>query len=275
MFTLQLGHTARLHDLLLVSALIEDEIDTSFIFEGVEADLPTLDSWAAEEKLEVSRLSMAGLAGLRGDYGLLNCGAVIGGDLGPYIVGRPETSLETSAEDKIIIVGHSTSFLLPLFLYLGNHPNMIRPTRTSVLHDLDEGRADFGIIAGQDLPAAFEAGLEVVVDLGSWWSRETGLPLPLEVFGVRRALGQEAARAVDLGLRSSLIFAKTAKDFVSASIKRDRPDSGSTPDGLSGSYLNEFSTDMGTEGREAIETILRKAEAAGLVPECGLPLSAY
>ena len=257
MMPLQLGHTPRAHDLFLVSALIADEIDSPLIFQGVEAGLLPLDQWAEEERLEVSRLSLAGLAKARGDYGLLNCGAVVGDDLGPFIIGPKGEAPPDPDRAGDIIIGQSTTLLLPLFLYLGKYPSSIKPVHDTVAADLAQGRAGLGVITADQLPRSLESGLEVSVDLGQWWRAETGLPLPLEVFAVRRALGQEAARTVDEGLRRSLLHAQTDP-------KADLPP-----------LTNPFSADMGDQGREAVEALIKRAEALGLVPENRLPLAAY
>ena len=257
MFTLELGHTDRGHDLFLVSALIEDEIDTPLVFKGVQTDLLTLDQWAGEERLEVTRLSLAGLAKARGDYGLLNCGAVAGDDLGPYIVTRQGRAASDPDLTGGMIIGQSTSLLLPLFIYLGKYPLSIKPVKDSVAVDLAQGRAGLGVVSASELPSAQEAGLKVSLDLGQWWRTETGLPLVLEVFAVRRALGQETAKAVDEGLRRSLLQARTSS-------RAETPP-----------LINPFSADLADRGREAVEAMVARAEAAGMVPENRLPLMAY
>ena len=276
MFSLQLGHTGRIHDLLLVTALIRDEIETPLLFEGVQAELSVLDSWAAQERLEITRLSLAGLTQARGDYGLLNCGAVLGSELGPYIIRDPQAPESDPALSTVIVDEHSTNFILPFFLYLGKYPKMIKPARESVVDEVAGGRAGFGLIALEDLDRAGRGGLEMAVDLGRWWAGETGLPLPLEVFGARRALGQETAQAVDAGLRRSFLLAGTDPATVAALIQEDHPGSGRKGEPLDpGPYLNRFSGDLGDEGREAVETMVKKAEEAGLIEPSALPLWAY
>ncbi len=276
MFSLQLGHTDRIHDLILVSALIADEIDTPLIFEGVEGGLPALDDWAAEERLEASRLSLAGLAGSRADYGVLNCGAVVGSNLGPAVVGRKENLAKDLSEAEIIYSGLSTSFILPLLLYMGNYPQNIKATSGFVVQDLLEGRAEVGIIIAEEMEAAGRAGLETAVDLGAWWKGKTGLPLPLEVFAARRVLGQETAREIDAGMRRSFIYAGSDPAAGLALVRKHRPDwQGFGQGPPADPYLNEFSGDLGPEGREAVEALFEQAQKSGLIPESNLPLWAY
>lgn len=276
MFSLQLGHTDRVHDLLITAALIHDEIDTPLIFEGVSAELSRLDSWAAEERLEVTRLSLAGLTQARSDYGVLNCGAVLGTDMGPYIIRDPKAADTDPAQSIIIADGHSTNFILPFFIYLGDYPKMIKPARGSVVEEVSGGRAGLGLISLEDLDRAERAGLTVSLDLGRWWADQTGLPLPLEVFGVRRVLGQETAQAIDAGLRRSFLLAGTDPGKVIPLIQKNHPALGegdNLPD--PGPYLNRSSGDLGEEGREAVEMIIKKAEEAGLIEPSALPLWAY
>jgi 1,4-dihydroxy-6-naphthoate synthase len=276
MFSLQLGHTDRFHDLFTTSALVNDEIDTPLIFEGIRGDLPALDGWATEERLDISRLSLAGFAQVQGDYGILNCGAVIGRDLGPYLVGRPEAASEDPVKAEILVSGISTTFYLPLCVYLGSYPTSLKTTSNPVPRELVEGPSRLGIVEAGDLALARGAGLEVIADLGDWWAGQTGLPLPLEVFAVRRVLGSEAAREIDTSLRRSFILAQSDKDALSSMIEKSIPDWAGMPASLAQvPYLNELSSDLGPEGQEAVEALFTKAESAKLVPKSGLPLWAY
>ena len=40
-------------------------------------------------------------------------------------------------------------------------------------------------------------------------------------------------------------------------------------------YVNEFSRDLGHEGRNAVRVLLDRAERAGLLKPCSLPIMAY
>ena len=58
---------------------------------------------------------------------------------------------------------------------------------------LDSGRIDAALLIHEGRLLYQERGYARVAELGEWWQAETGLPLPLGVNVIRRALGPALA----------------------------------------------------------------------------------
>ncbi len=93
---------------------------------------------------------------------------------------------------------------------------------------------------------------------------------------MRRDLGPEIARGLDLAIRRSILLAREEPERVwgyvaehaqemSADVQRQHVDL----------YVNDFSVDLGETGVEAVESLFGRARRAGLLPDTALPLMAY
>ena len=73
-----------------------------------------------------------------------------------------------------------------------------------IMEEVEEGRADAGLLIHEGQLTYERRGLERVVDLGEWWLLETGLPLPLGINVARRDLGDEVLPELSDVLRDSI-----------------------------------------------------------------------
>jgi len=112
-----------------------------------------------------------------------------------------------------------------------------------------------------------------VQDLGAWWEAETGLPLPLGGILARRDLGAELIGQVDTAIRASLAHARTHPQAARSYIRAHAQElDDAVTDAHICLYVNDFSDDLGADGLRAVEALLGRAEARGLIPPCTLPL---
>ena len=78
----------------------------------------------------------------------------------------------------IAVPGKMTSAFLALQLFLGEFNFMVVPF-DKIFDAIESGRADAGLIIHEGQLTYARSGFEKIVDLGEWWKRKTGLPLPL------------------------------------------------------------------------------------------------
>jgi 1,4-dihydroxy-6-naphthoate synthase len=144
-----------------------------------------------------------------------------------------------------------------------------------IMPALRAGTVAAGVIIHESRFTYQAAGLHAVQDLGAWWETETGLPIPLGGILARRDLGEEMLRAVDTAIRASLEHALAHPQAAGAYIHAHAQelDAAVTAAHID-LYVNDFSLDLGEEGRLAVETLLARAAAHGLIPPCDLPLLA-
>ena len=81
---LTLGFSPCPNDTFIFDALVNKKIDTEgFEFETVLADVETLNQWALEGKLDITKLSFPAFFKSLEHYTLLNTGSAVGKGVGP------------------------------------------------------------------------------------------------------------------------------------------------------------------------------------------------
>jgi 1,4-dihydroxy-6-naphthoate synthase len=107
-------------------------------------------------------------------------------------------------------------------------------------------------------------------DLGERWETETGLPIPLGAIVARRTLDSSA---LDGTVRAWVEHAGAdpgaRAQYVAAHSQEMDPDVCRQHIEL---YVNEFTRDLGDAGFAAVEALLGRAAAEGLVPPLAGPL---
>ena len=223
-------------------------------FEQVVSDIQTLNEWATEGRLEVTAISAGAYPHVAGRYILLPHGASMGDGYGPIVVAREELELR---DVEIVIPGRLTTAYLVLRLALGDVSVRELPF-DQIVDEVTSGRADAGLLIHEGQLTYADAGLCKLLDLGTWWQGETGLPLPLGVTVARRdldRLGDISAvlgEAIEVGLENREEALEYAEGF-GRGIDRQ------TADRFVAMYVNERTTGYGDEGRRAIEELFRRA----------------
>jgi 1,4-dihydroxy-6-naphthoate synthase len=132
---------------------------------------------------------------------------------------------------------------------------------------LQRGEFAAGVIIHEGRFTYHNYGLHQVLDLGAWWEETQDLPIPLGGILFRRDLGADVARAIEDVIRSSLNFARQNSEEIWSYIKAQAQE---MDDEVIRQhidlYVNEYSLDLGEEGRLAIKTLLELAHKRDLLP---------
>jgi 1,4-dihydroxy-6-naphthoate synthase len=129
------------------------------------------------------------------------------------------------------------------------------------------GTHDAGLIIHEGQLTYCKSGLQHIVDLGKWWKKVTGLPLPLGGNAIRRNLGPELINRVSGALRGSIQYALDHRDEALAYAMQFARDLDSQlADKFVGMYVNERTLDCGPDGREAVRRLLNMGHNAGIIP---------
>ena len=162
--------------------------------------------------------------------------------------------------------GTLTSAYLALRLFAGAVNAAVVPFDQIPSH-LRAGKADAGLLIHEAQLTYADSGLHKVADLGEWWKRETGLPLPLGVNLVRKDLGEERCRQVARLLRAaiehSLVHREVALTYAlqfGRGLRRDLADR------FVGMYVNDLTREAGSAGRRAIAEFLERGHRMGILP---------
>jgi len=257
---IRVGHSADPDDAFMFWAIDAGRVDTRGLeFEPVVSDIETLNGWALEGRLEVTAISMGAYPSVARRYVLLPHGASMGFGYGPVVVTREPLSLEAVRGTEIVIPGKLTTAYLALRLALGDDLAVRELPFDEILDEVVSGRAGAGLLIHEGQLTYPGAGLHKALDLGEWWTEETGLPLPLGVNAARSDLG-ELLPDVSAVLSDAIRAGLDHRDDALAYAERfGRGIDRATADRFVEMYVNELTCDYGEVGRRAVDELLRRS----------------
>jgi 1,4-dihydroxy-6-naphthoate synthase len=268
-----LGFSPCPNDCFMFDALVHGRIDRGGLaFDVRLADIEALNQAALAGAVDVTKISYHAYAYCADRYQLLDAGSALGRKCGPLLISkRPLTGADVARGDlRIAIPGRYTTadFLLGLAF-----PAATRKTEmlfSDIEDALVRGEADAGLIIHENRFTYEAKGLRKIVDLGEYWERETGAPIPLGAIAVRRDLPDQVKAQVNDLVRHSVVYAFADRQ---ASLPYIRAHAQAMSDDVMYKhidlYVNAFSIDLGSEGRRAIETLFSRAAAAGIAAPVG------
>ncbi len=267
MRTLTLGHSPDPDDAFMFFALAKDKVDTEGLrFEHVLQDIQTLNERASRGELDVTALSLFAYASLADRYRLTSCGASVGDGYGPLLVGRRAFSRDELKSTTICVPGVKTTAFLALNLYLPGVKTRVRPF-DAILEAVKAGDEEVGLLIHEGQLTWASHGVTKIEDLGEWWKRETKLPLPLGVNGVRRDLGDELEKKIQRVLRRSIEWGLEHRaEAIPYAAGFGRGIDHAITGRFVSMYVNDFTLDLGDSGRRGAVELLSRAARAGLVP---------
>ena len=248
------------NDTYIFEALIHGRSPAPFDVSLFMADVEELNAAARQGRLAVTKLSMAAAAYILDRYVLLNAGAALGRGCGPLVVSRRELSADECRSARIAIPGRMTTANLLLSLtgrFDGPREEMVFD---QVMPAVERGRAELGVIIHEGRFTYADRGLRLVLDLGQWWEETTRMPLPLGVIAARRDLGQQAILEVEEAIRQSLLHARAHPEAGRAFIRAHAQEMDEKVMASHiATFVNDYSLDLGEEGRRAMESLLQAA----------------
>jgi 1,4-dihydroxy-6-naphthoate synthase len=232
----------------------------------VLTDIETLNRHAHEGRHEVTAISFHAYPHVADKYALMPCGGSIGDGYGPLLVAREPMAPGEVRARTVAVPGTLTSAYLALQLFAPGVATRVVPF-DRILEEVQERRADVGLIIHEGQLTYGGHGLVKIADLGAWWKEETGLPLPLGGNAVRRDLGSEMmatlTRLVRETVRHSLAHRKQALEYAMSFARGMDP---AVADRFVGMWVNDMTVEMGERGRRAVQAFLDRGHEAGLIP---------
>ena len=233
-------------------------------FEPVLQDVETLNQWAVAGKLDVSKLSFHAWLLVQDEYELLNSGSALGRGCGPLVIAKDDQPL--TAESVIAVPGELTTAHLLLRLWRPDLEKRIFMTFDQIMDAVESGAADAGVIIHEGRFVYQERGLACLQDLGEWWESSTGNPIPLGCIAAKKSLGAAAIAEIDAVLKDSIQSAfddpESTKEYVKAHAQELSDEV--TSEHIK-TYVNDFTLDLGDEGRAAVASLQQLAKAAGVI----------
>ena len=268
--TISLAHSPDADDAFMFWAMTSGRIATGarrYVHEL--ADIETLNRRALAGELECTAVSFHAYAHLADRYALLAHGASVGDRYGPRVVARaprPADPRAALAGLTVAVPGELTTAFLALRLYQPAARHVALPFDRIEDHVLT-GKAEAGLLIHEGQLTHGDRGLHLWVDMGEWWHEETGLPLPLGGNVVRRDLGEDLMRAIARDLKASIAYglAHRGEALAYAGAYSRGLDAART-DRFVGMYVNDYTMDLGPQGRRAVAELFTRGARAGVSP---------
>jgi len=264
---ISLAHSPDSDDAFMFYGLARGKVEAPGLdVRHVLKDIETLNREAQEGRHEVTAISFHAFPYVADRYALMPCGGSIGDGYGPLLVAREPMEPAAVGEQEVAVPGTLTTAYLALKLFAPGARTRVVPF-DRILEEVREGRAGVGLIIHEGQLTFGGHGLRKVLDLGRWWKETTGLPLPLGGNAVRRDLGLELmarlTRLVRETVRYSLAHRREALEYAMSFARGMDP---AVADRFVGMWVNEMTLDCGQRGRQAVQALLDRGHAAGVIP---------
>jgi len=246
------------NDTFMFDALLHQRIDTEGLeFEVHLADIEELNRLALDGVADITKCSYAIVPGIMPEYQILNSGSALGRGNGPLLVSKKPLSKNDLKGLTVAIPGERTTanlLLKNLFPEITDKRIMLF---SDIIPAVTEGRADAGVLIHEGRFMYEEKGLSLVADLGEEWEKRYGLPLPLGAIAIRRSLPEALKRKIDRLLGQSVRYAFENPEKSRHFIKQYAQElDESVIQSHINLFVNEYSVDLGQEGRQAVIRLL-------------------
>jgi 1,4-dihydroxy-6-naphthoate synthase len=254
------------NDTFTFDALVHGRVAGAPAIDVTYADVDVTNTASLDGKFDLVKVSYAALPWLLETYELLPCGGALGRGCGPLVLVR-DPSTTSLAGKTIAVPGDRTTAYLLLRLWATGVP--FAKIEIVPFHEIMPGVAagayDAGLVIHEARFTYPRFGLTALVDLGEWWERDTGLPIPLgAILAHRERVDAVAATEwVRNSVRQAWADPAASEPYVLEHAQEMESDVVAQHIGL---YVNGFTEDLGAEGYAAISNLLDRAAAEGLIP---------
>jgi 1,4-dihydroxy-6-naphthoate synthase len=258
MGNLRLGISPCPNDVYIFSGILLGRVSTGELrFDVDYEDVETLNTAAQQGAYDVVKISYANYIRCQQHYALMDTGGALGYGCGPLLLANGE---RLQADREVLIPGAFTTanFLLDFYL---QHPVPKRALSFEKLYAyLCEHEGAQGVVIHEKRFTYEQDGLTKIADLGEHWEQETGMPIPLGAIALHRDL-INIQPAIETHIRQSLAWAQENDAEAFALCQQYAQDL--TPEVIRAHialYVNDFSRDVGEQGRAAIDFFLRSQQ---------------
>ena len=274
---LTLGHSPDPDDAFMFYALAENKIDTrGYTFQHILQDIQTLNERCTRGELHISAISIHAYSYVLDHYALLPTGASMGDGYGPMVIAKNREGLPDAPSDdeirawlrarRIAVPGAMTSAYLALRLFMGQ-VDAVQVPFDQIFDHVASARSQAGLIIHEGQLTYAIQGFVKILDLGEWWLRTTGLPLPLGGNVIRKDIPPDERSAINAILKESIRYGLDHRaQAVEHSMPLARGMNIPMADQFIGMYVNDYTLDYGDIGRRAIHEFLTRAHQSGIIP---------
>jgi 1,4-dihydroxy-6-naphthoate synthase len=257
---LTLGFSPCPNDTFIFDALVNGKINSGDLeFDVVLEDVQTLNDWALQGKLDVTKLSYAVLPLVLQQYILLQSGSALGKGVGPLLISKELVSDALVRDQLIAIPGQHTTAHMLFKLKYPDAVNKVFLRYDEIENFVLEGKG-LGVIIHENRFTYEAKGLKKITDLGDYWESHLKVPIPLGGITIKRTLPREIQLKVDALIKESIEFAyrqyPELTDYIRIHSQEMSEDVMRKHIDL---YVNEYSIALGQEGKKAVKKLVDTA----------------
>lgn len=254
---LTIGFSPCPNDTFIFEALINNKIDTEGLqFEPVLEDVQTLNQWAIEGRLDITKLSYGVLPLVLEDYILLDSGGALGKAVGPLLITNKEPADVNVEEEPVAIPGENTTAHLLFSLKYPGAKNKAFVRYDEVESFVAEGKGQ-GVIIHENRFTYQDKGLKKITDLGDYWEQQLHVPIPLGGIVIKRAMDHGLQKTTERLIKKSIEYAYSTYPELNDYIRRHSQEmSEDVMRKHIDLYVNNYSLSLGDDGKKAVLTLL-------------------
>jgi 1,4-dihydroxy-6-naphthoate synthase len=265
---LTLGFSPCPNDTFIFDAMVHGRIDTEGLeFDYFLADVEELNRRALTSKVDITKVSYHAYSYFASDYLILDSGSALGHRNGPLLISKRDINSSDLTEAKIAIPGKYTTANLLFSIAWPDAKNKVEYLFSDIPGALLRDEVDAGLIIHETRFTFTRLGLIKIADMGEFWEKLTGLPIPLGAIVINRKIPVDVALKVNRILRSSLEYAYKDSFASYKFVSENANDMDSTVmNNHIKLFVNEYTLNLGIKGRVAINEMFRIAEGKGVIP---------
>lgn len=268
---LTLGFSPCPNDTFIFDALIHHKIDTEGLeFEIFYDDVETLNQKAFKSDLDITKLSYHAFAYVAKDYVLLDAGSALGFGVGPILIANADFDNSRLENDSTLTVGIPGKYTTANFLLGIAYPQLqqkIEVVFSEIEQAVLQKQVDLGLIIHENRFTYQEKGLVKILDLGNYWEKKTGFPIPLGGIVIKRDLPQDVKQKVNRLIKKSVEYAfanpKSGLEFIRLHAQEMSEEVMYKHIAL---YVNKYSLSLEEEGKKAVQALFEIAQSKSIIP---------
>jgi 1,4-dihydroxy-6-naphthoate synthase len=221
---ISLGISTCPNDTFIYQNLIEGKVKTPCPISVEYADVQTLNEKVMKSELDMAKISCAVYPLIKDKYRILDSGGAMGYGCGPLLLSSFSKKFEP--EFPIYLPGKQTTAAALFNFWINkNKPKTSTPNPQTLkfnelYRQLCEKKIKQGVVIHEHRFTWQRDGLHLIADLGAFWEQELQAPIPLGCTVIKKDLGEEFAKEMDLCVQKSLKLAWERKEPVTDFIRK-------------------------------------------------------
>jgi 1,4-dihydroxy-6-naphthoate synthase len=265
---LTLGFSPCPNDTFIFDAMVHGRIDTEGLqFDYFLADVEELNKRALASEVDITKVSYHAYSYIANDYLILDSGSALGHRNGPLLISRREINSSDLTNARIAIPGKFTTANLLFSIAWPEAKNKTEYLFSDIPDAILRDEVDAGLIIHETRFTYARKGLTRIADMGEFWEKLTGMPIPLGAIVIKSNIPTEVALKVNRIVRASLEYAYKDSFASFGFVSEHANDMDSTVmNNHIKLFVNEYTINLGLKGREAINELFRIAGDKKVIP---------